>query len=321
MSKKTYISLVGVFCLFLLASCAAEKLGNSEKTVNIFDDPDFSLGFIIYPTLHSEGAKEIGRLKFDPEPANPVWHLAQWSSRYDISLAKGEADEAKESYKYANEGKVVAKEYVDGEALLTLKVIGEMEYKDGTRKNGEAWPHLLIEQVMGDPQNVDSFSELMLNLDVRINDFEYLMTSDFDANLHAAQTTAYFGISNQNKESEGYSDFFWFGIPIFDSRFEYPPGGVIKDAGQPGASGALIYTPPGKEFLTKNMLDGEWETIHVDLIPYIQRAVEEGKQKGYLPKTSFEDLKITSFNLGWELPGTYNASLQIKNLELIGRIK
>src|SRR5690606_35537218 len=96
--------------------------------------------------VHAQGAKEVGRLKFDNEHAFPAWNLAQWSSKYNISTTPLQADEENRIYKYANEGKEVVKAYVDGETVLTLKVIGEAEYQDGPSQNGQAWPPLLIEQ-------------------------------------------------------------------------------------------------------------------------------------------------------------------------------
>lgn len=40
------------------------------------------------------------------------------------------------------------------------------------------------------------------------------------------------------------------------------------------------------------------------------------KGKGYFKDTDWEDLEITGMNFGWEIPGTFDAAVSIRNISL-----
>jgi len=56
--------------------------------------------------------------------------------------------------------------------------------------------------------------------------------------------------------------------------------------------------------------------VKVDILPYIKSAYQLAKDRNYLSNTTWDDLYIGSTNIGWELPGTYNASVKISKLNV-----
>lgn len=310
--KKSVFILICLVLVLLTFFCINKFSFKDEKTVKIIHDGNFDGDFSVLNVSNSNPV-QVGILRFDNEKPgiDTVWKLAQWSSKYNIAAAK--LQQSKKQYFYENKGKRITKEIDKNQNTLILSVNGSNEFNK-PRKNGQSWPHLLIEQDTFDSLGINKYKSIHFTIDVMISKCENKMNDSFNQELHCAQTTAYFIVSDRNVDSKGYGDYFWFGMPIFDSRYEYPPGAAVKDRGAAGTSGKLIYTPPGKDFLTQNLMDGNWEKISLDILPYIKKAFFEGKESGYLTDSKWEDLKITSFNLGWEVTGTFDVEMKIKNL-------
>lgn len=324
MYRKLRAAMAAVITLpILLSACNAGKDTGSrepeEKRVVILRDTNFKEHISISsrtPTVPTSS----GVLKFDntSERTDIVWQVAQWYTKYNLGSAKLEKTE--NTYVYKNEGKIVAKEIGEnGAATITLGVFGGNEYTRGPRKEGQSWPHLLLEQSMKDKVSMDQLQSIDFSLDVRISQCNNLLGEAYDPSLHCAQTTAYFLVSDQNTESQGYNDFFWFGIPIFDSRYEYPPGSALQDKGAANTTGKFIYVPKGKEILKQPLSNGNWEEIRIDLLPYLQKAYDKAQELGFLQNTQFKDVCLASFNLGWEVTGTFDCEMQIKNLSCTGK--
>ena len=50
----------------------------------------------------------------------------------------------------------------------------------------------------------------------------------------------------------------------------------------------------------------------------LKDAYQQARQRGYIPHTQFEDLYVGGMNTGWEIPGVYDARMDIKDLRLDG---
>ena len=91
---------------------------------------------------------------------------------------------------------------------------------------------------------------------------------------------------------------------------------TLVDGGKADATGKFICTIEGKRFFDGDTGDGAWHTIDCDLLPLMREALTASQTKGFLEATAFEDLVLTSFNLGWEVPGTYDCAITLKGLSL-----
>ena len=143
-----------------------------------------------------------------------------------------------------------------------------------------------------------------------------------------AVSTAYLTLQNIDEDSPGFGEFIWFGIPIFDSRHRFPDpfrliDGDPEEDSERKATGAVIDVLGGETFLQNNYggvnpADGEWATVTVDILPYVRETLVEAKAKGLMRHTEVEQLGMGSFNIGWEIPGVFDCSMELKNIQLTG---
>ncbi len=327
------VALVGALLsrAFWSVPVVATDPGSGVVAKDLFEDPNFENGFFV-----SDGSKELGILRLPvpglessgSESAKPSWRLAQHNSRYD--LTKGEIVAQRNRSSSTTPGQRVALERNDcGELVLFLEASTDKEYSS-PRKNGEPWVHLLLVQDFPVDKRV-SFGDvdsLIFSCDARVADWERLMKDDeFDPSVHATQASVYFAISNDNPESPDFRDYAWFGISFFDDRWEVQSQYVELD-GDPRSigTGKLIYRL-GEQKTIDDLMGGvnpyskEWTHIEIDLARYVGAMLSAAQERGILTRSSVSELKLSHFNYGWEIPGTYRASLAIKNLCLKATFK
>jgi hypothetical protein len=139
-------------------------------------------------------------------------------------------------------------------------------------------------------------------------------TDDYTRDLHAAQFQLFLTVQNRNRESAGFGKFLWFGVPFYDDRYRTPPGHVAQDT---AGSDMFIYTPPAGEFFDGSAHDMGWVRVERDLVPLFQQALDTAWQQGFLAESHRPaDYRITSINLGWEVPGIFDVGMRVRNLSL-----
>jgi hypothetical protein len=203
---------------------------------------------------------------------------------------------------------------------------------DRPRQKGEPWPHLLAETALTDTRHpaercrVETLRRLDVSLECRLTEFADRHPGA-DPALHAAQFQLFLYVQNLNTESPGYGDMLWFGIPIFDNRHPASGERYQRDGGKPDASGKFIYMlpthacqPRGSTFFKRGKIaaapDAGWTAVRADLLPWILRAYTLARRSGYLATTEPADLYVSGLNLGWEMPGTYDAAMQVRGFSI-----
>lgn len=260
----------------------------------------------------------------------PAWVIAQWSSRYSIADDYIFTTPSSKLYRYENINKIITVNTTTGE--IGLKALASKCY-DAPRQEGESWMHLLLENgfAANDKQNLnnyklDGMKELRVKMKVKLSYFKDMMGGEARRGLHAAQYTLFLTLSDLNpNSSSGYGDMIWFGIPVLDNRNEYLPVYAAEDAGQSGASGKFIYSMSNTTYLEKSFFkDGipvgsdinDWIEINVDILPHIKEAFSLAKSRNYLVNTGFDELYANGMNIGWELPGTYDVEMKLKDFSI-----
>ncbi len=287
----------------------------------LFSDPRFERGFSLSGDSALANPSETGTLQTSeaPAPAPPAWRLAQWSSRF--LLQPGACVQENGAWVARTPGKVVRIERQEsGPATLLLESFAGIEYDGKMRVYGEPWPHLLIEQRFETPIRPAAYSSIRLRFDMRVLRTKLAPNAQGkpDPSLHTAQASAYWTLHNLSQGNPDFQDMIWFGIPIFDARYDVPGASFAIDAGQPAASGKYICVLDGKRFWKGATGDGQWRSLDTDLNALLREALEISRQHGVLQHTQFEDLALTTFNLGWEMPGPHNAALEIRGLGMAG---
>jgi len=294
---------------------AWKKEGGDSRL--LFSDTDLKQGFLLSYSDPTRGRDIETVLNLDNEKNKPAWRLCQWGTKYSLAGSRC-AHHGNGDISYENEGKKVIVGGQNSENRdLILEIKGDAEYGATARKYGESWPHLLIEQDAVATYPLDEMEKVQFKISLKLVYFQnHMKANEYDPNLHAAQFQMFLIVKNINKQSRDYGNYFWFGVPFFDSRYEIPPVYTAKDADHKNSTGKFIYTIDGKDFNTTPLKAGNWVTIQKDLLPYIKEGLTHVTQKGHLSSSDPKDYAVVNMNLGWEIPGTFNAGIQVKDLEV-----
>lgn len=288
----------------------------------VFLDTRFQQGFLLsYPDTSRDRATEAVLNLGDPSN-RPIWRLCQWGTKHslaNVSLIRDRNGDAS----YSNEAKMIFVGAANSEKRdLILQINGRAEYGQQVRRYGQSWPHLLVEQ---DAVEIHSLAELrhfQFKLSFRLLGCKNnIRQEDYDPQLHAAQFQAFFIVKNTNRQSGDFGNYFWFGVPFFDSRYDIPPQHTARDAGKSDATGRFIYTIAGNEINNAPLKEGQWVTVQKDLLPCIKDGLKEAARKGHLTGCNPADYAVVNMNLGWEIPGTFDASMQVRDLEVVAALE
>lgn len=278
----------------------------------LVDDPGFRRGLRVWspqPGAH----REVGVIQPPGAAAQPDWGVAQWYSRFSLSDAPCETlpDGA---YRFFDGAKSVT----FGQGLV-LALNGRTEYQGRLPERGDPWPHLLVEGPLSAHPRLPALRAVPFGIEYRLLRSETLQPPGFDAARHTAQFLLYLTIQNANRESKGYRDYLWFGVPMYDARYPLPRRHAAADkssAKKPG-TGRFIFNPGGETYATRPASDREWVRIDRDLRPLIDESLEAAWKGGFLPDSrDAGDYQLGSINCGWEVTGPLEVAMQIRGLRL-----
>ncbi len=292
--------------------------------VPLFADTSFSNGFKLSFPDSARGRQVAAVLNFEkafPEPVTESiagqWRICQWATKYDLTGTKC-IKNPNGDREYRNEGKRILRggpqsEYGD----LLLEIFGQAEYGSTPRISGQGWPHLLIEQDAPQLFPLSQLAEINLRISIQLTGCDcHMKTEEYDPNLHTAQFQLFLIVKNIKPESPDFNNYFWFGVPFFDYRHKIPPLYMAEDRGKADATQKFIYTVAG-ELLNPNPLkSGQWVTIRQDLLPQIKNGLKEAVKRGFLSNADPADYAVVNMNMGWEISGTFNTGMAIKNFSL-----
>jgi len=255
-----------------------------------------------------------GRLPGFSRDTELAWDLDQWSSRFPLAT-EPPALPKPGVRRWANASKTVTLGTAGTvEAELSLAVNARVEYENRARKSGEPWVHLLVEQTFEDPPSLASLTSARLRLKARLLHSEFHRTDDYSPGLHAAQFQMFLTLQNHNSQSPGFGQLVSFGIPLYDDRSRFPKAHKAQDT---GGTAMFIFTPGGEVFADKSAHDREWITVDKELRPLFLEALETAWERGFLRESrDLADYRITTMNLGWEVPAIFDVEMQVRDLSL-----
>lgn len=346
------------FMLLLLWGCFAcgtaqpsqessEPAPVEKESTSLLSDKKFKNGFYIrglgepiYPEHAEEETTEekfgnVGVFQYGlSDLQDPVWTIAQWSTRYSFhDTAVTTFTQPEENvYRYENPSKLLQVNTETGEFTLGLKASECYVY--GDRVAGQEWPHLLIEREFTNAISPSPFSKvsdmkkLLVTVDVRLDAYEDMMTTEADPGIHAAQLMYYLYVSHRNPQTKSFDNMIWLGLPVFDNREELVEQADFVDSGSKGsATERYIYNlgsdqimPEGNGFYKDGKIysgnDAPFVKISADVLPYIQTALERAQAADCMLNCSYENLYVNGMYIGFELPGTYDIQMTFKNLDI-----
>ncbi len=318
----------------ILAGCdnnaiKAEPIMHEGKQIII--DPNFSNGFNVRGlSSMTDGAKVFGKFDYGNSALEPKWTFSQWWAKE--SILDGGAEKLRDgSWRYYDSTKELTVNVKAG--LLKQKVVASKNY-DAPRRSNEMWIHELCEltlagNFLSDREKLADYrladmKELWFTGRFKLTCFVDYMGEEAVAGMHAAQYTCFINMQNLNNNPEkdaGFDTVMHFGLPIFDNRREYTSLYAAKDA----TSQNYIYSLASDEYMSSSFFkdgapygseDNEWITIDVDILPYLKKAFDRAKRSKAMSETDWEELYVGALSVGWEVPGTYDVEMWVKDLAL-----
>ncbi len=245
--------------------------------------------------------------------AKPSWKLAQWCSRYNLANGKERVwDDA--SFEYSDEAKRVR--VWKGKGKIELSLTASKEYTHA-RREGEGWPHILIEQEFEENHFLSEIEEVVQAVDFTLTGFANMMDEQEQNQLHTVQFQWFIAVQNRNKNSKGYGDFFWFGLPFWDyPRYDYPPAFTAQDGGKEENTGKFINIVDSKKFLSKPIKLGEQTQLEIPVYAWIKEGFKLAQERNFLKDSKWEDMCLGNMNLGFEVTGTFDVSVLINKIKI-----
>lgn len=304
----------------------------------LLGDLNFSQGFKV--TLfhsNSSNGQIAGTLDHggDAASGDPIWTLAQWGCTHNMAEATFTRDGSVLTYE--DGGKKLSFDVTET-GSVTLGIKGSTEYtldEDGNIRERtdatENWPHILIEQSIGHDISAEA-EHLYMEVEYRVTACESLVDREIypeDPELNAAQFQWFITLTDTDESSESFGQSMWFGFSMFDTRAlgGTPSGLASYDGGKEDSTGLFIYMPSltqvaanaevtDSEVTVPTAVIGENRKVKIDILPWLSQALKTARQYGALTGASVEHLRIGSTNIGWELPGNYDAEVVISYLNI-----
>lgn len=293
-----------------------------SKTIELLPDNHFENGFIAYPgtRAHLDGSYPSNDwnanvyLKYDENTPNPSWQLQQIGCINDLNdiynpMTKKMPDYEAPYYKFEGVSNYVYVDPNDGEIILGLNA--SKDY-DAPRQSGD-WCHLLLQNVLTQSVKVSELESLKFTIDLELEVERKMTDEEYNPSIHTAQFLAYFIVQSNATLDAG--DYFWFGVPFYDYRYKEIDESIMID----NRSQMPIY-----QMSNRGIYDGGFElgreyNIELDLIDLFADALLACQnEEKRLTNTTIDDLSITSMNIGWELPGTFDVQAKFSNFSLMG---
>ena len=342
-----------IVILLLVISGAHTGTGTSEATggsadvpvpaFEVLADPHFLAGFRIIDPSTRKVCKRVKSAEEGPEPA---WAIAQWNTRFNLADTLERRRLPNGGVLFEDDTKYLEFHHEDG--MLVLGLDSMKEYEGKFRDATQGWPHLLVQQTLKTPF-LDQLKSLTLSLEACILAAENIEdpAKGYNPGLHASQFQIFLIVKDDKPDSPGRHDFYWHGVPVYDSRKPFHEESLHVDFNpdMPQANRRSIYVPATSEYLRENgdrhvsapvghsacanprFLTSQepptptrWVRFEADLLPLIQRGLTKAKAKGALAHSrgTLDAYRITHINIGWEMPGLANAKGAIRGLSLLG---
>lgn len=308
--------IVAIVCL-LPAMVGVGVAEPTESTIPLLDDTRFERGFTVWSPKPGSHVKEEAIRPNESAP-EPVWGLAQWHSRFTLA---GVAPERMPdgAVRFADGAKAVTFFPPKSEADIAFRLLGNIEYAGKAPEPGDPWPHLLAERKLAAQPALTELKALPLAVQFRLVEERVSQPEGFTPRRHTAQFVFYITVQNRNRQSPGFGDYYWFGVPMYDTRYPIPKAHKAMDVGsdRKPATGKFIFNPGGDKYTSQSAHDRQWVTIERDLLPLVREGLETAWQRGYLKDShNPADYRLGGMNTGWEVTGPIDVEMQFRGLWL-----
>ena len=310
----------------LLDATHETLLGMGYKAETLFRDPDFERGFYVSINDNSLGkrAEDHGKFVYYETDEAPAWEIGPYFTRLDLWTDR---DTTTDKYTLTDKEGISTVKYDPEQKSITLRLNGAQNYLGKPHIDGEYswWPHLLLNQGQGvltgeeRKKNGADADRVFMDIDVRVLDFKHNPVKE---GHHSLTFPIFFYL----RCDDAPGSFIYFGA-----------GGIIHNNHNPSLNPAwttdsaahrYIYGTPMADLYNgmENsynpdhgvFLSGEeWKHLRIDLTPHLDRCIEwANRDNAYNVKVSKDNLYFAGANIGFEIFGNYDATVEFKNFNM-----
>ena len=302
----------------LVASSATEQM--YFQGIELLSDVNYTQGFDVIPTCPSDptGCPTAPRYRlYNPFSTVPnttaTWQLAQWNSHSNLTTNGTLVDDGKSrGMQWSTEDK---RFILFQDSRLQISINGFHEYQGKYKDPGNAWPAFLAQQsiqIAGGSVSLNQVNELRWNIDVQLLYMDQHIQPGYNPDIHAAIFPLYMAIQNLVQGDPEYGKYFWLGICLYDDRVLMSPLYVNGDKG----TDALIYQPAFSNFANVSVHSGSIVHVTGDMMPFVRLGLQAAVERGYLNSTDLSKYYVGGMNIGWEVTGLNNGTIEIGNFSL-----
>lgn len=183
------------------------------------------------------------------------------------------------------------------------------------RREGEDWVHMILQQQLSIP--IAEQEEIIMSCEFSVKQCDVV-----DDSIGAAQFQWVFSVSDVTRQGKPGSHI-WFLVSLYDNRYEIIPAFSMVDSGKADASNDYMYAPGGAALFGEENAKirvGRKYRLTLDLKAQLYTAFNEALAGGYLDEnTAWENMRIDSFNIGWEVSNVSVSSVEISDISLTTR--
>jgi hypothetical protein len=286
----------------------------------LLSDANYSQGFSVIPACPYDPivcAKAPRYRLYNPFSTEPnktaSWSLAQWASHSNLSTNGTIIDDGKsKGIQWSTEDKRFIL-FQDGRLQFTVN--GFHEYGGEYKAQDVPGVAFLLQQdigITGGSIPLNQVNELRWNLDVQLLYMDQHIQPGYDFNIHAGIFPLYMTIQNLVQGDPQYGKYFWLGICLYDDRVLMSPLYVNGDKG----TGALIYSPAFSNFANVSVHSERIVHVTGDMMPFVRLGLQAAVERGFLNSTDLSKYYVGGMNIGWEVTGLNNGTIEIGNFSL-----
>ncbi|MBR2021046.1 MAG: S-layer homology domain-containing protein [Clostridia bacterium] len=301
-----------------------ELLAQGYTARNLMQDKGWDKGFYVGHFEQQPVDKEERKWQYNETTESPLWSIAPIWNTYDLWEHKVEGDK----YVLADDKGINTLIYNPEEKSLSMRLNATKVYNGAPHDPNtyKWWPHLLLDQTRTTPvdreYNTVDVDRIYIELDMRVTDFKDTLNPEGSNNC---SFLAYFYLMSDKNPNA----FIWYGLRLFNglgASTSRTPGWAPDSAAHLymyGIPQADIFDGVENSFNPekgKVVVSDEWKHIRLDITEHMDRCIEWANRDGAYGtgvKVSKEDMYFAGGNIGFEIHGNYDMTVEIKNVDII----
>lgn len=301
-----------------------QLLAEGFESTRLLLDEHFERGFYVPQFEQKENYLHGIWQDFCETDEKPLWQIAPWWCKYDLWDNR---DKSLGKYTLADTYGINSVTYNPEEKYVSMRqnVTKILEGRPHIPSEYKWWPHLLIEQNsdfcdFDKVRNTANADRMFVEIDVRAADFKD--TINPEGKNHPSFMIYFYLMTDK---APGIR--IWFGLDLLLETTGDDRTNIIWHPDS-AAHQFMYKIPPAVVFgCIENALNSkegvvvtgkEWTKVRCDITSHIDRAVElANRDNAYGVPVTKEDLYFSGVNIGFEISGNYDCTIDFKNFNMI----